>query len=271
MYCILLNSTRPYYIPFLRFLLENKPNNFEIVEYSDITNINWENLKKYDYVVLLHRFCYVNFKKIIDYCSIKKPVFAGLTTYWGVGFPYLAVLSKNTIESIEKYHNSYNQYFDDAIENLLVNVLIRILKLSDIKELLSLTDDKLKEILSFNNVESLDDQCYLNNIEYTLGHFHNSTFVSFNDNEDGFVDFLIEYNSGKKFVKYKQKPYRLEIGKQFFVVKNYHVAILDSNILVFWHRESSSWKKAGVKFSKKIISYINKNFDIALDLNTNEQ
>jgi hypothetical protein len=271
MYCILLNSTRPYYIPFLRFLLENKPNNFEIVEYSNITNISWENLKKYDYVVLLDRFCYINFKKIIEYCSIKKPAFAGLTTYWGVGFPYLAILSKNTIESIEKYHDSYSQYFDNSTENLLVNILIHTLGLSDIKDLLSLTDYELKEILSLNKVESLDDQCYLNNIEYTIGHFHNSSFVSFNDNEDSFVDFLIEYNSGEKFIKYKQKPFTLKIGKQFFVVKNHHVGILDSNLLVFWHRESSSWKKAGEKFSKKIISYIHKNFGIALDLNTNEQ
>jgi hypothetical protein len=271
MYCILLDSTRLQYIPFLKFLLENKPNSFEVVEYTSIDEINWQNLQKYDYVISLNRFCYINFAKVIEFCSEKQPSFAALSTYWGVGFPYLAILSKDTIGSISSKHEEYKKYFDDKIENLFINILLGILELSEIKDLLSQSDGELQQLYSLHKIEALDHQCYLNSVGYTNGYFHNSIFVSFDDTEDKFVDFLTEYHSGKKYVKYKNKPYRLEIGKQFFVIKNYHIGILDQHTIVFWDRSTSSWKKAGRKLHKKISSYIKKNFALELDFTSDQQ
>lgn len=265
MYCILLDSTRPHYIPFLKFLLENKPNSFEVVDYTSIDEINWQNLQKYDYVISLNRFCYINFAKVIKFCSEKQPSFAALSTYWGIGFPYLAILSKDTVTSISSKYEEYKKYFDDKIENLFINILLDILGLSDIKDLLSQSDSELQQLYALHKIEALDSQCYLNNIDYTKGYFHDSIFVSFSDTEDRFIDFLIEYHSGKKFIKYKQKPYRLDIGKQFFVIKNYHVGLIKNNTIVFWDRTSSAWKKTSTKLSKKISSYIQKNFGLLLD------
>lgn len=265
MYCILLDSTRPHFVPFLKFLLENKPNDFQIVEYNQIDDINWGNLEKYDYVLHLSRFCYIDFAKLTNYLSTIQPTFAGLSTYWGVGFPYLAIMSNKVIKDIITNYENYNKYFEDTTENLYINILLQITGLSDIKELLSKSEEELKQIYLLHNIVELDNQCYLNNIEYTKGWFHNSVFVAFSDTEDRFIDFLTEYNSKQKFIRFKQKPYKLEIGKQFFVIKNYHIGIIDPNTIVFWDRASSSWKKAGVKLFKKISTYINKKFDLTLD------
>lgn len=266
MYCLLIDSNRPHYIPFLKFLLENKPNIFEIVEYSDINSIDWSDLKKYEYVIWLNRFCYVNFAKIIDYCQNNKPVFAGLSTYWGIGFPYVAILSKNIVEIISDNINIFKAYLDDPVENIYINALLLVLQLEDIKDLLSKTETELQQEFSEKNLLTLDQYCYLNNVDYTMGTFHNSIFVNFNDADDHFIDFIVEYHSGRKFIKYLNKPYRLKIGEQFFVVKHHHVGILNNQTLVVWNRDSMSWKKAGPKLTAKITAHITKNFGIPLDL-----
>jgi hypothetical protein len=264
MYCILLDSTKPNYIPFLKFLLENKPNGFEIIDYTTLESIDWAVLEKYDYAIVLNRFCYVNFSKLIEFIKNKNPKFAGLSTYWGVGFPYLSIISKEIIAKIVS-DKEEGKYFDDNIENFYCNILLRALGLSDMKDLLSKSEEELKQLYELNNIELLDSFCYINNIDYTQGYFHNSIFVSFNDQEETFKDFLTEYHSGKKYIKYKQKPYRLDIGKQFFVIKNYHVGIIDKNTVVFWDRPTSSWKKPGNKLLQKISTYIKKNFGVELD------
>jgi hypothetical protein len=121
-------------------------------------------------------------------------------------------------------------------------------------------------LLDQHKILKLDKESYINNIKYNLGYFHNSIFVSFNDVDDEFIEFLKEYHSGKKYIKYKGQPYHLDIGKSFFVIKNYHVGVLPNhNIFVFWHRSTKTWKKARKSLSKKIYKYIQKNFNIALD------
>lgn len=272
MYCILLDSSRPHYIPFLKILLEKKPNSFKILEYNgNINSIKWDLLKEYDYTLILNRFCYVNFGKLIDFCEKNQPSFAALSTYWGVGFPYLSILSKDTISIISEQHENYTKYFDDPVENLYINIILSILGLPDVKELLSKSEEDLQQLFSEFKIKPLDNECYLNNIDYTTGYFHSSIFIVFNDTEDYFINFLEEYGSGKKYIKYKQKPYHLTIGERFFVIKNYHVGVLDSTTMVFWDRESSSWKKAGTKLSNKITRYITKNFDVSLDFSSSRE
>lgn len=265
MYCILLNSTRNHYVPYLKFLLENKPNSFEVVEYNSISTINWESLAKYDYVIIVSRYCYINFSKLVEFCSTQHPNLAALSTYWGIGFPYVGILSKKTILHTIDTHNNHQKSFEDETENFLSNIFMSLAGLDSTQELLSQSEAKLLDLCEINNILSLDKYVYISNINYTEGYFHNSIFVSFNDEEDKFVNFLEEYHSGKKYVKYKHKPYILPIGSKFFVIKKYHVGILDSSTIVYWDRNLSEWKKAGPKLVDKISSYMKKNFNIDLD------
>lgn len=266
MYCLLIDSSRQNYIGFLKFVLENKPNIFEVVEYDDLNTVDWSNLsEKYDYTIVLSRYSYINFTKLVDFITINSPNFAGLSTYWGMGFPYVAIISKLTMRKISKNYQGYKNYFSDPIENFFVNILLDSFGFSDIKELLSLSEKQIKESCENNNIYSLDNFVYLNNIDYKGGFFHNSIFVSFNDEDPKFLDFINEYHSGKKYIKYQNKPYRLDIGKRFFVIKNYHIGIINKDTFVYWDREQSIWKKAKPKLYNKISDYITKNFPDALD------
>jgi hypothetical protein len=266
MYCILVNGSNKNYIQFLKFLIENKSSDIDIIEYTTVNSINWDSLKQYDYVLILHRYACIHFSKFIEYCVNQKPTLAGLSTYWGVGFPYLTILSNKAINIIIDNIVNYKTYFENDFENLIINTLLYLLKIDNIQELLSKSDTDLKLLLEQNSILILDHECYINNIEYNKGYFHSSIFVSFDDIDDKFMSFITEYRSGKKYIKYKGIPYNLEIGKNFFVIKNYHVGILPpSNTIVIWDRSSSTWKKATKRLNKKIQKYITTKFNTTLD------
>jgi hypothetical protein len=206
----------------------------------------------------MSRYAYINFLKLVGYLEQYKPKFAALSTYWGVGFPYLAILDQQSTSAVAKKIDSYNRYFDNDFENFLVNTYMNSVGYASIQQLLSKSESELKDIEELNNVLLLDKFCYINNVGYTKGWFHDSIFVSFSDEEDGFIEFITEYNSGKKYIKYKDTSHRLEIGKRFFVIKNYHVGLLEDTTMVVWDRTTSSWKKPKEKLFQKISAYIEK-------------
>lgn len=265
MYCILVNSSKKHHQAFFQFLLDNKRDNIDIISYDDINHIDWKSLNKYEYVIILSRYSYININKVIDFCTTKQPSFSALSTYWGVGLPYMAILSKETISKLISAHGGYGKYFVDATENLFFNIFMMSIKLPSIRSVLFLSDDELSDICEEHKVVSLNSASYINNIEHIKGQFHEALFVSFNDEDDKFMDFVHEYHSGKKHIIFQNHHYVLTIGKQFFVIKQYHICLLDYQTIVYWDRNSASWKLASNDLKKELSPHLQKFLQPQLD------
>jgi hypothetical protein len=265
MYCILISSSKRHYKEFYSFLLNNKPNNVDIIVYDDISNIDWEMLSKYDYTIMLSRYSYVNIYKAIEFCEKKQPNLAGLSTYWGVGFPYMLILSKETAERISNSFKSYGQYFDNQIENLFFNIFITVSQLSSIRTVLFQTEQELSELFIEKKIYYINNLCYINNINYIAGPFHSSIFVSFDDTEDRFITFLEEYHSGTKHIVYQNQHYILTIGKHFFIIKQYHICLLNAETMIYWDNNTNSWKLASHDLKKELEPHIRKYLQPTLD------
>lgn len=265
MYCILINAAKTHYKEFYNFLLSIKPNDVDIIPYDDINNIDWQMLSNYDYTIMLSRYSYINISKAIEFCEQKQPNLAGLSTYWGVGFPYMLIFSKETAERVGNSFKGYGQYFDNPTENLFFNIFITVSQLSSIRTVLFQTEQELSELCIDKKIYNINNLCYINNINYIAGPYHSSIFVSFDDSEDRFIGFLREYHSGQKHIAYQNQRYVLTIGKHFFIIKQYHICLLNEETLIYWDNNTNSWKLASHDLRKELEPHIKKYLQPTLD------
>lgn len=220
---IAINKNHPNYHSFLAFLSQavvlTNDLTVDIVSFASLDEVYGLVNKKCDYILILHRYCYIDFDKLCRWLLSVKPNIAGLSTNKGVGYPYLLIIKTNLAQPISKKAT----LSPDETENYFLN---------------------WTQGVSPQKVVTLDNVCYLANANYTHGFFHKSIFVCLSDLDKSFAQTMNMLISRTKEVFYKEKLYRLKIGKSFFIYKHWHFAIIPDRTVLVWSSIKNLWVPA---------------------------
>lgn len=215
MYTLILPKNRINYQKYILFLskfqkdLDFEIKSMDIVEDTDVLSEDF----KFKTLIILKRYCYINFLKLNKYLLSNK---------------YQIHALKNKDQSF-------------STDLIIVDASSLISKSTTIK-VNEIFNKKIKA-----SINDISKQCYLSNIGFTKGNYANSIFVCLNDNTTDFSNWLDEYNLKIKEVFYKNKLYRLDIGKTFFIQNGLHIGKLPNNQLIYWDNKLLVWKQLNKK------------------------
>lgn len=239
-----INKNHPNYNTFLAFLSQFtvlvSGLSVDIVSYDKLEDIYGLVNKKCTYVLIMHRYCFIDINKLHAYILSKKPNIAGLSLYKGIGYPYFLLCKTSLIKPLAKLQTLSPK---DSVENYFMNLINRFMQ------------DKGYESYDEAKVLALDSICYLANCNYTTGVFHKSVFVSLSDMDKNFANTTSVLSSGIKEVYYNKQLYKLKIGRSFFIYKYWNFAILPDRTVLVWSAIKNDWVVAN-KTQNKILQQI---------------
>lgn len=231
---VAINKNHPNYSAFLAFLSQATVSiediSVDIVSFSDVADIYGLVNKKCKYILIMNRYCYIDFNKLYTWLVSNQPGIAGLSTHNGIGYPYLLIIKTNLAKPIA---NPIEISTKDYVENYFMNWIRQI----------PTTQTK-------HQILPLDEVCYLAHCNYTDGLFHKSIFVCLSDLDKNFAQTLNTLASGIKEVFYKNKLYKLKIGKSFFIYKYWHFALMPERTVLVWSGIKNDWVIANQKEHK---------------------
>lgn len=213
------------------------------------------------FVVYMPRFCGINLDRLHSFLQNKDFVYAANSTYWGTGYPYIAIFKNiNTLKkAITAVSDESKHYFTDMSENILFAAYQDITKIDSFKTTLATDDKTMLTMEKKCGILRLDDVCYLQSegIEGTI--IENSIFACWNDNGIDFNKFLNFYGEKNKEIFYNNQTHLCSLGKDFFVSGDCHFAKINDEI-IFWDTVKNNWSKASGNTLKQIKSFLNKHY-----------
>lgn len=248
---------------FLAFLSQFKISNQENFSVDSFTYIHEQDLQKLKKkentaYVYMPRLAFVDFKRLQKFLKLDF-VYAGLSTYWGIGHPYLAIFKDISIlkKAVAKISDEQAfEVFDTKTENLLFEVYSSIVKKDSIEDILNLSNEEMLKLNVDNKILCLDDVCHITSEGFQRGLFETSIFKSWNDLSFDYHDFFSLCISNIKEVYYKGNSYECSIGKNFFMSHTNHFAILDKKVILWNGKE---WTEASKEEKESIKLFLNKN------------
>lgn len=207
----------------------------DIVSYTTLEEIYSLVNKKCNYVLIMHRYCFVDMNKLYTWLISKKPNIAGLSTYHSIGYPYLLLIRTHLLKPMSQLKSLSAK---DGTENYFLNLIDRFICSKPYKSY------RQAKILTLDNV------CYLANCNYTTGVFHKSIFIGLSDMDKNFANTMSILSNGIKEVFYNNRLYKLKIGKSFFIHKYWNFAVLPDRTLLVWNGIKKDWIPASKKETK---------------------
>lgn len=242
---IAVNKNHPNYNIFLafltRFISSELDLKIEIVSYTDIDTIYDLVNKRCDYVLIMHRYCFVDFKRLKIWLDNHKPSIAGLSvdSNKNIGYPFLLLIKTSLLKPIDELYSLSPR---DTVENYFLNLVHRFLHRNN-------------KAIDSKDIANLDHICYLANCNYTDSVFHKSIFITLSDMDKNFANTMSMLSSGIKEVYYNDKLYKLKLGKSFFIYKYWNFAILPNRTVLVWNNVKNKWMVAN-KTQNKILQQI---------------
>lgn len=241
-----INKNHPNHNTFLAFLSQftvlDSELSVDIVSYDNLEQIYGLVNKKCAYVLIMHRYCFIDINKLYAWIISKKPNIAGLSSHKGIGYPYFLLCKTPLIKPLAKIATISSK---DETENYFMNIIKNFM------------DNHGYKTYTEGKILPLDSVCYLANCNYITGVFHKSIFVSLSDMDKNFSNTMIMLSSGLKEVYYNNKLYHLKIGKSFFIYKYWNFAILPDRTVLVWSAIKNDWIVAN-KTQNKILQQITK-------------
>lgn len=213
-------------------------------------------------VLYLPRFCAFDVYRLFNLIEKKKPVYAAISTYWGVGHPYLAVFNNINLlkSSIKNVKTEHIDYFTDMEENIFFDVYKNISKLGKFSDILALSDEKLLTYERNTGIMRLDDFCNIESEGIKGTMMEQSIFGSSNDASINFGDFLSFFSDRSKTVYYNNTLHHCELGKSFFITPSLHFAKI-KNEFVFWDGVQNEWLRADGHILEQINEFLQVNYN----------
>lgn len=249
---------------FLAFLSQFKisnPDNFSVDVFTYIDEQDLQKIKKKANTAYIYmpRLAFVDFKKLQKFLQLDF-VYAGLSTYWGIGHPYLAVFKDVSIlkKAASKVFDIQSSFavFDNKPEDLLFEAYSSIIKKDSIEDVLDLSNQEMLKLNAKNKIISLDDFCHITSEGFQKGLFETSIFKSWNDLSFDYHDFFALCISNIKEVYYKGELHECIIGKSFFMSHENHFAIIDNDVILWNGKE---WIKASKEEKQSIQLFLKQN------------
>ena len=196
-------------------------------------------------ILFMPRFCGINIPRLIDLIETKEFKYAAISTYWGVGNPYLCIvkdinLLKHGIRSTLKEENNY---FNNQPENIMFSIYSKLIDLGDFNQILSKENSVLIRQERKNLIERLDNYCHLQSESIEGNLIESSIFSCWNDQGFNFNEFLEFFSNKGKEVYWNDKSYMCTLGESFFVSSGIHFAIVDKQ-KIYWDTIKNTWEIA---------------------------